>query len=287
MSVRYEIDSLGLPRGSLSLIRELIHERTGLFYADERIDQVADRLGPLVSNRRFGSFLDYYYFLKYDAAADEEWNKVMDALAVPETYFWREIDQLQAVVNTIVPSLARQLDRPVRIWCVPCASGEEPLTLSMLLNERGWLGSVDIEASDASQAALDLASAGLYRERAFRSLPPQYRERYFTVEGTRWRVDPSLGRRIVWSRVNLADTAEIMRRGFADVILCRNVFIYFSDTTIRRVVDAFAKATPTPAYLCVGAAESLLRVTNQFELEQVGEAFVYVKHRQTERDGIR
>jgi chemotaxis protein methyltransferase CheR len=280
-------DSLGLPRGSVAILRELIHERTGLYYADNRVDQMADRLAPLVASRGFDSFLDYYYFLRYDETAAEEWDRVMDALAIPETYFWREVDQLHAIVKRILPSLARELTRPIRVWCVPCASGEEPLTLAMMLDQEGWSAPISIEASDASQAALDLAAGGLYRERSFRSLPQHFRDRYFTPEGSRWRIDPALTRRIAWSRVNLGDTQEIMRRGFADVILCRNVFIYFSEQAIRRVVDAFARATPTPAYLCVGAAESLLRVTNAFELEQVDEAFVYVKHRQTERDGFR
>jgi chemotaxis protein methyltransferase CheR len=280
-------DSLGLPRGSLLLLRELIHERTGLFYAEERIEQMADRLAPLVANRRFGSFLDYYYFLKYDDTAADEWCLVMDALAVPETYFWREIDQLQALVKRVIPSLARELRRPLRVWCVPCASGEEPLTLAMLLDQQGWTAPISIEASDASQAALNLAAAGLYRERAFRSLPHNFRDRYFTPEGSRWRVDPALTRRITWSRVNLGDTDAIMRRGFADIILCRTVFIYFSESAIRRVVDAFARAMPTPAYLCVGAAESLLRVTSEFELEQIEDAFIYVKQRHIERDELR
>lgn len=281
------LDSLGLPHAATALVRELIHERTGLFYGEERVDQMADRLAPLVANRGFDSFLDYYYFLKYDATAAAEWVRVMDALAVPETYFWREIDQLEALVNTIIPALARRLTRPVRVWCVPCASGEEPLTLAMLLEQRGAGMRVEIEASDASQAALDLAANGLYRERAFRTLPAHLRERYFVPEGTRWRVASALTARISWSRVNLADTTEVMRRASADVILCRNVFIYFSEQAIRRVVDTFARAMPTPAYLCVGAAESLLRITDQFELEQVDDAFVYVKHRQIEKDATR
>lgn len=283
----FDTDSLGLARGAVTLVRDLVHERAGVFYGEDRLDQMADRLAPLVAGRAFASFLDYYYFLKYDPEAPAEWTRVMDALAVPETYFWREIDQLHALVNTIIPALGRQLPRPVRVWCVPCASGDEPLTLAMLLDERPGMPPVQIEASDASQAALDVAAAGLYRERAFRSLPLPYRERYFTAEGARWRVDPALTRRITWSRVNLADTAEVLRHADVDIVLCRNVFIYFSEAAIRRVVDAFAAAMSTPGYLCVGASESLLRVTSRFELEQVDDAFIYVKHSQAERDGIR
>jgi chemotaxis protein methyltransferase CheR len=275
--VTRDADSLGLLPGAVSLVRDLVHERTGLFYDDSRMSQMADRLAPLVANRGFATFLDYYYLLKYDEEAGPEWSRVMDALSVPETYFWRESDQLRAVVDVIIPELARRRPGPVRIWSVPCASGEEPLTLAMMLDQRGWPHEVRIEGSDASPAALKLASEGLYRERAFRSIPPEVRDRYFSAEGSRWRIDPNLARRVTWSQVNLLNTSELAWRARADVILCRNVFIYFSESAIRSVVDVFARSMPAPGYLCVGAAESLLRITDRFELEQVGDAFVYVK----------
>lgn len=282
----FDVDSLGLLPGAVSLVRDLVHERTGLFYDNSRLPQMADRLAPLVANRGFDSFLDYYYLLKYDAASADEWRRVMDALSVPETYFWREQDQLQAVVDVIIPSLARQLARPLRVWSVPCASGEEPLTLAMMLEQRGALEQVEIEGSDASPAALATAAAGLYRERAFRSMPIQIRARYFTAEGSRWRIDPAIAGRVTWSLVNLLDTPEVERRARADVIICRNVFIYFSESAIRSVVENFARAMPPRAYLCVGAAESLLRLTDRFDLEQIGDAFVYAK-RSTGKDRSR
>jgi chemotaxis protein methyltransferase CheR len=277
---------LGLSQSSLALVRDLVHERTGLFYDNGRYDMLADRLGPLVTNRGFDSFLDYYYFLKYDAASSLEWDRVFDALVVPETYFWREIDQLKAVVEVIVPRLVREHQRPLRIWSVPCASGEEPLTIAMLLDRAGWFERARIElvASDASAAALEAARTGVYRERAFRTLPPELKQRYFTPAGERWRVDPALHARVSrWGQVNLMALDEVRAWAHADVIFCRNVFIYFSEPGIRRVVDVFADQMPAPAYLCVGAAESLLRITDRFELEEINGAFVYAKRvRRTE-----
>jgi chemotaxis protein methyltransferase CheR len=274
-------DNLGLPRTAVALLRDLVHERTGLFYENGRCDTLADRLGPLVTQRGFDSFLDYYYFLKYDPGSTAEWQVVMDALAVQETYFWREIDQLRAIADVVVPQLHRSVrGRPIRIWSVPCATGEEPLTMAMLLDQAGWFerAPIQVVASDASPAALEGAQRGLYRERAFRSLPPHLRERYFTREGDRWRVDPALhGRVAPWSRVNLLDADQVAREARSDVILCRNVFIYFSESAIRRVVNQFADHMPETAYLCVGAAESLLRITDRFELEEIARAFVYVK----------
>jgi len=276
--VPFDAGGLGLSRAATTLLRDLVHERTGLFYDDHRTTTMADRLAPLVTNRGFDSFLDYYYFLKYDAAAGEEWGRVMDALSVPETYFWREIDQLTAVVDCIVPDIVRTLRRPARIWSVPCASGEEPLTIAMLLDERGRSHEAEIHASDASPAALESARAGVYRERSFRALPQAYRSRYFTADGGRWRIDPAIHRRVKsWTQVNLTDPEQVAPHAEADVIFCRNVFIYFSEDTIRRVAEHLAERMPPVGYLCVGASESLLRITDRFELEQVADAFVYVK----------
>src|SRR5512145_2629758 len=94
---------VGLPPGTDDLLRILIHERTGVFFDNGRCDLLTDKLAPLVIDRGFSSFLDYYYLLKYDEKAGDEWHKVMNALSVPETYFWREIDQLRALVDVIIP----------------------------------------------------------------------------------------------------------------------------------------------------------------------------------------
>src|SRR6478609_6959091 len=129
----FEPENLGISATGLSLLRDLVHERTGLYYDDRRSDTLLDRLAPLAVARGFRSLLDLYYLLKYDAAvATEEWSRVLDALSVQETYFWREIDQIHGFVGSIMPLLAaHHQERPIRIWSVPCATGEEPLTIAM------------------------------------------------------------------------------------------------------------------------------------------------------------
>ena len=281
----FDAESLGLSDSAVGLLRDLVQERTGVFYDDKRRDVLADRLAGLVTEGGFQSFLDYYYFLKYDPAAPGEWGRVMDALAVPETYFWREVDQLKAVASVIVPELSRRDSRgPIRIWCVPCASGEEPLTLAMLLEAESWFDRTEIElsASDGSPAAIEKARRGRYRERSFRVMPVHVRERYFARRGDEWEVDGGLHSRVrSWSVVNVGNRSEVELRAACDVLLCRNLFIYFSPATVRDVVTWFADRMPTPGYLCVGASESLLRVTRRFELEEIGGAFVYVKRHET------
>jgi chemotaxis protein methyltransferase CheR len=276
----FEPDTLGVPRTGLTLLCTLIHERTGLFYDDTRADLCAERLAPLVVERGLRSFLDVYYLLKYDdRTAARLWREVMDALSVPETYFWREIDQIKAIVCHVVPELVRH-GQPLHIWSAPCASGEEPLTIAMALEEAGWFdrARIEIHASDGSQAAIARAAEGRYRARAFRALPPALREKYFEAAGDRWAPTPSLASRISsWSVVNLMAQDEVAPYLQCPVVFCRNAFIYFSPPAVRTVVAHFADRMPSPGYLCVGASESLLHATSAFSLEEIDGAFVYVK----------
>ncbi|MDT7689958.1 MAG: chemotaxis protein methyltransferase CheR [Acidobacteriota bacterium] len=278
----FNTGSLGLTGGADRLLRDLIHERTGLFFDNGKGDILTDKLSPLVIERGFTSLLDYYYLLKYDEAAQDEWLNVMNALSVPETYFWREMDQVRALVEVVVP---RWFDAagagPLRIWSAACASGEEPLTIAMALDETGWLARAPIEiyASDASTSAVERARRGVYRERSFRNLSPELRSRYFTQVGATqtWRVDAKLHAAVKWDVVNLMNEAEVAPLAAANVIFCRNVFIYFSDGAISRTVRSFAAHIRPPGYLFVAASESLLRLSADFDLQEIGSAFVYVK----------
>jgi len=273
-------ETLGLTNSAFSILRDLIHERTGLFYADGKHDLLVDKLAPRVLECGFSSFLDYYYMLKYDPKADEEWPRVMDALSVQETYFWREIDQIRALVDIIVPAyFTGDPHKPLRIWSAACASGEEPLTIAMALNEAGWFkrAPIEIYASDASTAAIEKAQRGTYRERSFRNLPASLRSRYFTKTPKGWRVRSDLHKHIHWQVANLVSAQEVTELANAPVIFCRNAFIYFSEKAIRKTVRLFARHMLAPGYLFVGTAESLLRITNDFTLQEIGGAFVYVK----------
>jgi len=277
----FQADTLGVPPTGLPVLLELVHERTGLFYDNGRSDLFAERMAPLVVERGFRSFLDLFYLLKYDdTAAHHGWQQVLDALSVPETYFWREIDQIRAIVCRVVPELARRSGGPIRIWSAPCATGEEPLTIAIALNEAGWFDRVPIEinGSDGSPAAIAKARAGRYRQRSMRALPASLREKYFVAEGDTFTPRAELTRRITsWSVVNLMQPDDVAPFARSPIVFCRNAFIYFSPQAVKRVVNHLAQVMPFPGYLCVGASESLLNVTTAFSLEELDGAFVYAK----------
>jgi len=266
------------PGGTATLVRDLVQEHTGMLFDKDKTDLLLDKLSPLVIDRGFHSFLDYYYLLKYDGHADQEWRRVMDALSVQETFFWREMDQIRSLVDVLIPEWAeRRNGKTLRIWSAACATGEEPLTIAIALTEAGWFKRIPIEiiGTDASGAAIKRAEGGLFRERAFRNLPLSLRNKYFSKEGNEWRISPEIQSRVRWDLANLVNRNEIAPFAASPFIFCRNVFIYFSSDMIRRVIKTFADYIRTPAYLFVGVSESLLKVSNDFDLISVGEAFVY------------
>jgi len=269
-----------LPDVPYSLLRDLIVERTGVLFDESKRGLLADKLSELVTAHGLTSFLDYYYLLRYDASPSD-WEALMNRLAVPETFFWRQFDQMSALARVIAPAFfAANPRRPLRIWSAACCTGEEPLSIAMALDQVGLLegNAVEIDATDGSPAMIERARAGIYAGRSFRQLSDDVRAKYFEpVGGDRWRPDPRLLRHIRWNVANLARPDETERYATADVIFCRNVFIYFADEAIRSVLRVFSKNMPPDGYVFLGASESLTRLGVDLELVEIGGAFAYVK----------
>ncbi len=257
-----------------SILSALIEERLGLFFSADYRDVLIEKLSPRALELGFESMLDYYYFLRYDAAADTELLAVADALTVNETYFLRESTQLRVLVEDLLAPSVTRGDRP-RVWCAACSTGEEPISLASLLDERRLLGRVELVASDVSDRVLQVARRGQYGARAvrgFESLPP-----WISREGELNVVSPHLREAIDWRRINLLDTAAIEALGRFDAIICRNVMIYFRDETTQTVVSRLHDALVPEGYLLIGASESLLRLGTAFTCEERRGAFFYRK----------
>ena len=273
-------DVLGFSQSAFALLRDLIAQRTGVYFSLDKRDLLADKLADLLAARGMTSYLDYYYLLRYDADAEAHWGELIDRLAVPETYFWRQPDQILATASVLASRhFARRPLTPFRIWSAACCSGEEPLSIAIALAEEGVLGRhpVEIVASDASEAMLARARRGLYGERSFRTLPALLRDRYFSREGAAWRIDPAVHCLVRWVRANLVEAREVAPLASADVVFCRNELSYFADDTVAQVARLLAATMPDDAHLCLGASESLTRVSSAFDLVEVGGAFMYTK----------
>ena len=270
---------LPLSQQVFAILRAFIEEHTGIHYQDEDRELVADKVAGRALQAGFESLLDYYYFLRYDEAAGPEIDQLVDALVVNETYFFRESDQLRVLVDQLLAPLLSTGARP-RIWCAAASTGEEPLTLAMMLDERNLLHQVDIIASDVSPRALSRCAAGIFGARSLRALPDGVLGRHLMPNATgQVTVRDELKRAITWQRVNLIDAAQVAALGEFDAILCRNVLIYFSDTTVRDVASRLTASLRPNGFLLVGASESLLRFGSALLCEEHGGAFFYRKER--------
>ncbi|MDB4909035.1 MAG: methyltransferase, CheR-type, SAM-binding domain, C-terminal [Gemmatimonadetes bacterium] len=269
-----------LTDAAYTLLRDLILQRTGMVFDQGKRDLLADKLSELVASLGLTSFLDYYYLLRYDDAAEEHWARLMDRLSVPETYFWRQAEQFEALADIVAPAHFARKQGALRIWSAACCTGEEAISIAMALDRVGLLEGrgVQIRASDGSEAMVDRARAATYGERSFRQMPVGWRERYFDqAPDGRWRPLERIRDHIQYSVANLVRPEEVLPLAAADVIFCRNVFIYFSDDAIRSVVETFARAMPRGAHLFLGASESLTRLGVDFDLQEMGKGFVYVR----------
>ncbi|HTE51207.1 MAG TPA: CheR family methyltransferase [Kofleriaceae bacterium] len=260
-----------------TILSGLVEERVGLHYGAAERDVFLDKVAARALEAGFDSLLDYYYRLRYDDPDGAELDDLVEALVVHETYFFRELDPLVIAIEEVIgPRLAA--GGRARIWSAACSTGEEPLTAAMLLEQRGWLDRVEVVATDVSRRALARAQRGEFSPRSLRGRSPDdlasrwLRERPRGVECDRALIDA-----IRWSRLNLFDGDAVARMGSFDLILCRNVLIYFADQRAAHIARSLAAALRPSGVLLVGVSESLMRFATPLECQERRGAFLYAR----------
>jgi chemotaxis protein methyltransferase CheR len=257
-------------------IRDLIRERFGLWYDDQKRFLLLSRLQTRLAKRGFQTYAQYVDFLRYDARREDEWTDLASALSNNETYFFREHAQLKALAGAILDEFLARGPR-VRLWSAASSSGEESYSLAMTLLGTGKIADSNlvIRATDISQRVLDMAARGFYRTLSFRATDPTVIQRWFHPQDDGFVIDERIKRIVSFGKLNLMDGAKVAAEGPFDAIFCRNVLIYFDKATQKRVVESFAKALRPGGYLFLGHAESLFHLTDLYEPIIGPEAIVY------------
>jgi chemotaxis protein methyltransferase CheR len=268
--------TLTLSPSVFAILSGLVEERAGLHYGPEDRELFAEKVSVRAIELGFESLLDYYYLLRYDPAGEAELARLIDTLVVNETYFFREREQLEWLVDQVLVPHAARSERRLRVWSAACATGEEPITLAMLLADRGCADRVELVASDISGRALERARAGLFSARSLRhTVHPELAARYLEERPGGLRVSAALAAEIDWRQVNLTRTDQVTALGRFDAVLCRNVLIYFSDDTAERVISGLTARLDDDGVLLVGVSESLLRFGTAVRCEEQGGVFYY------------
>jgi chemotaxis protein methyltransferase CheR len=259
----------------------LIREATGNVIPPARfgfLDEVALRRAQATGHYGLG---DYVRALAANQI-EGEWATLVALVTIKESYFFRAPQQFDAILKQALPVLIRSRagSRHLRIWSAACARGEEPATLAMLLADEptlaGWTWT--IVATDLDDEALAGARLGLYGERAVAQVPPELLARWFTRRGKLFELDAGLRQKISYQRLNLAHAPFALPFNECDLVLMRNVLIYFRRPLQRWVVSQVAKLLSPAGYLFLGASETLWQIQDELESLDLGPCFAY-RHR--------
>ena len=228
-----------------------------------------------------GSFASYFARLRGDL--DGEVEKFINALTVNETYFYREDYQLTCLTSDLLRERmqAKPQGEALRIWSVPCSTGEEPYSIAIWLLEN-WpqvdAHDVEIVGSDIDTNVLEAARAGIFSKRALMRLTPKLIGKYFEPAGPEcWRILDDLRQSVLFTAVNIVEQSETRPHGLFDVIFCRNVLIYFDDSSRRVAAENLYENLAPGGYICLGHTESMSRISPLFEVCRYVDAIVYRK----------
>lgn len=285
MSHRPDLDT-DLSEEEFRLLRDLVHERFGLYFEEGQRSSLRSRLLGRLASLDLMSFEDYYHYLRFGPRRQEELQRMICHLTNNETYFFREAPQLQVFADPILRRIKEAKtargERTVRVLSAGCSSGEEAHTLAMLIYDSGlffWSWDVQVVGMDVDTEALEKARRGVYHHNSFRTMAPALVERHFVRQtaGGGAQVKDAIRRLVHLRHGNIVEPACYEGLAPLDAVFCRNVLIYFSDAMILKVVRQFHEVLAPGGYLFLGHAESLSRITDLFTPIRFQGAMVYQK----------
>lgn len=267
------------------LLRDFIHEKFGIYFDDGDGPLLRSRLLGRLTSLDLVSFEDYYHYLRFGPDRSDELARMITHLTNNETYFFREAGQLTAfsdnVLRLIKDRKTKRGDRRIRILSAGCSTGEEVHTLAMILHETGqffWNWDVQVVGLDVDHVALEKAKRAVYHHNSFRSTSPEIVERHFIKQGNgALQVKDSVRKFVRFTQGNILDSSSYEPFRPVDVVVCRNVLIYFSDQATLRAVRMFHDALVPGGYLLLGHAESLSRISDMFVPIRFKGAMIYQK----------
>jgi chemotaxis protein methyltransferase CheR len=262
----------------LSRLCDFIYRRSGIAYGEGKRAYVERRLAQGMHRTGTASVAAYLAMLRLSPAEAE---RLVNSITVNETYFYREDYQLRCLGRAILPEIVARRgpgDR-IRLWSIPCSTGEEPYSIAIWLLENWALVdayNIEIVGSDLDSQALAAAREGRYGDRSLGRLPPAVVERYFEAPlAGRRQIIRDLRESVSLGPANLVDAASMAAQGRFDVIFCRNVLIYFDAAAQCLASRHLFEALLPGGFLCLGHSESLGRLPTGFVQRRFEDAIVY------------
>jgi len=263
-------------------IRDLVAEISGLYFDERRFYFIEKRIRNRMKQTNSKSVKDYFRLLKLSNYAGEI-EELITALTINETYFYRNIPQLESFIEEILPLVIqakKKGDRTLKFWSAGCSSGEEAYTLSILLQEhlknpQQW--KIEIIGSDIDQKILRKAQRALYNKRQVKNLSSHLIKKYFNHSGSLFQLKDEIKNSVQFSCVNLMNHRELRQFSGMDFVFCRNVLIYFNDDAKKQVVNSIFDILNPGGYIFLGHSESVANTSAMFKLIKFNKSLSYMK----------
>ena len=260
-------------------LSEFIYRRTGMVFSETKRYYVERRVHDRMKATGSQTFASYFARLRIDALNEVE--QLVNAFTVNETYFYRENHQFHCLTNDLLADRVSRVagSRSIRIWSVPCSTGEEPYSIAIWLLQN-WppvdAFEIEIIGSDIDTKVLDAARLGIFGKRALMQLPVEVIDKYFiSLDAERWQIADDIRGSVQFVPANLINAAETVAFGRFDVIFCRNVLIYFDEASRRIAAENLYENLLPGGFLCLGHTESMSRISPLFEVRRFSDAIVY------------
>lgn len=259
---------MALTTFDLELVRKLVRERSGIVLGADKGYLIESRLGPVARVNGLESLEVLCMRLRgHDAAALQR--QVVEAMTTNETLFFRDGHPWETLGKTVLPEMMtrRQTQKRLTIWCAAASTGQEPYTIAMVIRDLlpsllQW--QVRIVATDIAAEVLARARAGIYSQlEVGRGLPPAYLARFFTKAGNEWQLKEEIRRMVEFRELNLLESYGAV--GTADIVLMRNVLIYFDVETKRQILAKVRRTMAGDGFFFLGGAETTLNIDDHFE----------------------
>ncbi len=271
-----------IPLRVLDALAELVERRSGMRFVEGRRAELGAKVTRVFAASGRPTW-DGYLADVSDPANSTLLDQLVEALTIGETYFFRHRPYFEAIEREVLPAIIaqRQETRHLNVWSAGCASGEEAYSLAIVVRRllpdlSDWL--VSIRATDLNRASLERAEAGLYHDWSFRETGNDFTQAHFTREGNGYRIRPEVRRLVRFSPLNLVEggypsaangTAQV------DLLLCRNVLMYFAPEVIRQVVERLRSALAPGGWLVLGPSDPLPGMLSGFQMHALNGAILY------------
>jgi chemotaxis protein methyltransferase CheR len=253
-----------------------VYRESGIVLDETKLYLMEARLGPILIDQRLRSLDDLCALLKA-TAQKTLWQKVVEAMTTNETLFFRDVAAFNALQNEVLPKLVEQRasTRRLTIWSAAASSGQEAYSLAMMLLEMGLSGwELRVVGTDLNHQVLERARTGRYLQiEVNRGLPAKYLVKYFRREGLDWQLSDQVRSMVKFAPFDLRHNMAAL--GTFDIVLCRNVLIYFDIETKQKIIGGIRQVLCPGGLLLLGCAESLLNMSTGFEKVVYGAATFY------------